>query len=124
LLAFAWLVLRARAVTGDWPAPIQPDPKAIGGITAIVVSGTLPLDDRKHEGPVAGLTVRGLSDAGHELQADRAHIEPRDRRRRTRLLIGRRVRCKLRLPRRAIIRVPDDDDTSGSPVTQCAIKRR
>jgi hypothetical protein len=49
LLAFAWLVLRARAVTGDWPAPYQPDPKAIGGITAIVVSGTLPLDDRKHE---------------------------------------------------------------------------
>src|SRR5437867_195450 len=24
-------------------------------------------DDRKHEGPVAGLTVRGLSDAGHDV---------------------------------------------------------
>lgn len=43
LLAFAWLVLRVRAVTGDWPAPYRPDPKAIGGIAAIVVTGTLPL---------------------------------------------------------------------------------
>lgn len=43
LLAFAWLVLRTRAVTGDWPAPYRPDPKAIGGIAAIVLTGTLPL---------------------------------------------------------------------------------
>ena len=30
-------------------------------------------DDRKHEGPVAGLTVRGLSDAGHDARRIRGH---------------------------------------------------
>jgi hypothetical protein len=43
LLAFAWLVLRVRVVTGDWPAPYRPDPQSIGGLTATILSGTLPL---------------------------------------------------------------------------------
>jgi hypothetical protein len=43
LLAFAWLVLQVRVVTGDWPAPYRPDPQSIGGLTAIILSGTLPL---------------------------------------------------------------------------------
>ena len=30
-------------MTGDWPAPYRPDPQSIGGLTAIILSGTLPL---------------------------------------------------------------------------------
>jgi hypothetical protein len=43
LLAFAWLVLQVRVATGAWPEPYRPDPESVGGRTAIILSGTLPL---------------------------------------------------------------------------------
>ncbi len=43
LVAFALLVLRARAITGHWPVPYQPDPANVGGIAANVIAGTVPI---------------------------------------------------------------------------------
>ena len=43
LVAFALLVLRARAITGHWPVPYQPDPANVGGIAANVIAGKVPI---------------------------------------------------------------------------------